>query len=289
MVGAHGVATAYKGEVYPGEHQPLIERAVWDRVQERLRAGATIRPSARKKSLASLFKCGLCGGFMMRNGTGKRPDAQGRYVCHAAENLPREERHERVSAAAPKAEAAVWAYVEWLFRGDVLQQAAEKHLKRLAAKRKTGATTKARKRLDEIDRAVSRNLRAFQLGAIDEELLTRENKGLLDEKARLKRSLEEAETPPAFREALERLSGLSPEETIADLRKAPADRQLAVLRLLFEKVEVFPGKLVFHHQGALLPPATIPLPKLYAPKRGLGEIVIPSDPYFATYTSAIQC
>jgi hypothetical protein len=226
---------------------------------------------------------------MMRNGTGKRPDAQGRYVCHAAENLRREDRHESATVTAPKAEAAVWAYVEWLFREDVLQQAAEKHIKRLAARRTSGAATKARKRLGEIDQALAKNQRAFQVDAIDEGLLIGMNRPLLEEKARLKRSLEEAETPPAFRGALERLSGLSPAESIADLRTAPADRQLAVLRLLFERVEVFPGSLVFHHQGGLLPPATIPLPKLYAPKRGLGEIGIPPDPYSATHTSTDRC
>jgi hypothetical protein len=50
--------------------------------------------------------------------------------------------------------------------------------------RTSGAATKARKRLGEIDQALAKNQRAFQVDAIDEELLIGINRPLLEEKAR---------------------------------------------------------------------------------------------------------
>jgi hypothetical protein len=278
-----------RGEVIDAEHPPLINADLWHLVQARLALNAEIHPKGRKsQSLGPILHCGYCGSRLClsahhRKGSG----TLGRYSCHTRLVLPPDQRHAAVGVTAPKAAAAVWAYVEWLFREDVLLQASERHVKHMAARQESGAGAQTRKRVEEIDRALAKSLRAFQVGAIDEDLLARENKGLLEEKKGLKRSLDEAQTPPAYREILERLSGLSAEQAITELRKASADRQLAVLGLLFEKVEVFPGYLVFHHRGGLLPLATVPLPKLYAPKRGLTEIVIPPDPYATTWTFTI--
>jgi hypothetical protein len=55
----------HRGQVYPGEHQPIIERALWDRVQELLAANRHERRTATRQTETSL----LAG--MLRDGLGR--------------------------------------------------------------------------------------------------------------------------------------------------------------------------------------------------------------------------
>ena len=64
----HGVLTnpiycgfiRWRGEIYEGIHQPLISKALFDRVQERL-ASKTHRSEKRSFPFRGLLKCGYCG------------------------------------------------------------------------------------------------------------------------------------------------------------------------------------------------------------------------------------
>ena len=77
----------YKGEVYEGEHEPIIDQRLWDQVQESIEAPARVRAgSSRAKTpglLRGLLRCGHCGGSMALTFTGNARQYR-YYACHNA-------------------------------------------------------------------------------------------------------------------------------------------------------------------------------------------------------------
>jgi len=49
------------GKLFPGNHKPLVTRALFDRVQERLQGKATPRGQTRTFPFRGLLRCGYCG------------------------------------------------------------------------------------------------------------------------------------------------------------------------------------------------------------------------------------
>lgn len=84
----------HRGETYDGQHEPLIDVDLWERVQ-RLRAAASggpgrgrgRQPKARHLFVRGMLRCGSCGGAMIpRSASGKNAD---RYYClNRIENGP---------------------------------------------------------------------------------------------------------------------------------------------------------------------------------------------------------
>jgi site-specific DNA recombinase len=81
----------HKGEIYPGEHQPIVTREVWDRanallnqrrrgpdVQQRMRAGAIFQ---------GLVHCAVCGHPMVAGYAMKRGRRYSFYVCQLTRKL----------------------------------------------------------------------------------------------------------------------------------------------------------------------------------------------------------
>ena len=51
----------WQGRLYPGNHDPLVSRDLFDRVQERLSSRATPRGKRRRFPFRGLLQCGYCG------------------------------------------------------------------------------------------------------------------------------------------------------------------------------------------------------------------------------------
>jgi site-specific DNA recombinase len=71
----------YRGESYEGQHEALVDRQLWDRVQRRLAARHTGPRNAWHALLAGLVRCAVCG-----RGMGHTPQRKGNkvfrfYVC----------------------------------------------------------------------------------------------------------------------------------------------------------------------------------------------------------------
>ena len=68
-----GVA-AYKGQHYPGEHEPIIDQALWDAVQALLRSGTPHAKgsSAPRETKALKWKMAISSISSQESGTGKR-------------------------------------------------------------------------------------------------------------------------------------------------------------------------------------------------------------------------
>ncbi len=78
----------HKGRSYPGEHEPIIERATWDMVHEVLATNAKRRGNeARARTpapLRGLMRCTHCGSAMTPTHTRRRGRLYRYYVCLGA-------------------------------------------------------------------------------------------------------------------------------------------------------------------------------------------------------------
>lgn len=70
----------YKDEVYPGRHEPLIDRETFDRAQRRLCAPNRPRAAEGGKLLTGLLVCGHCGAKMRYQKWGNAGD---KLVCYS--------------------------------------------------------------------------------------------------------------------------------------------------------------------------------------------------------------
>ena len=82
-----GLAT-HKDQRYPGEHEPIIDRATWDRVHEVLATNAKRRGNeARARTpapLRGLMRCTHCGAAMTPSQTRRRGRLYRYYICLGA-------------------------------------------------------------------------------------------------------------------------------------------------------------------------------------------------------------
>jgi DNA invertase Pin-like site-specific DNA recombinase len=72
--------------VVEGKHEPLIDKAMWDRVQRRMdQAGKRQTYNSRRPRIqlaTGLLQCAGCGGLMFNNSRGQtNPNEHSRYVC----------------------------------------------------------------------------------------------------------------------------------------------------------------------------------------------------------------
>jgi DNA invertase Pin-like site-specific DNA recombinase len=78
----------HKGTSYPGEHDPIVDRATWDRVHEVLASNARRRGNeARARTLAplrGLMRCTHCSSAMTPTHTRRRGRLYRYYVCLGA-------------------------------------------------------------------------------------------------------------------------------------------------------------------------------------------------------------
>jgi site-specific DNA recombinase len=77
----------YKGEVYDGEHEPIIDNRLWNQVQESIEAPSHVRAGASRAKtpglLRGMLRCGHCGGSMALTFTGDARQYR-YYACHNA-------------------------------------------------------------------------------------------------------------------------------------------------------------------------------------------------------------
>ena len=82
-----GLAT-HKGRSYPGEHEPIVDRATWDRVHEVLASNARRRGNeARARTpapLRGLMRCMHCSAAMTPTHTRRRGRLYRYYICLGA-------------------------------------------------------------------------------------------------------------------------------------------------------------------------------------------------------------
>jgi len=266
----------YLGEVrqgdqwLPGQHPALVNKRTWNRVQERLAANRAIPARSRSNSLSPLLACGYCGGRIDRGSSGGH---HRRYYCRACE--VHSVSHPPLGAGAAKVEAAIWAYVRWLWEHTDADAELEALVAKRAREKQDGEGAKLRRRLAELDRELAAYLKGFAKGTVPEDVFLATTAPLREERDALAARLNALPRPPDTESLLRDLLAQDAVQTIAKLRTRPADVQVQWLRRLFARVVIEPGALVFYHAEDLLPPWRMALPPLYQPRRGIGVFVMP--------------
>jgi DNA invertase Pin-like site-specific DNA recombinase len=109
---------SHKNETFTGEHEAIIDRKTWDRVQGILSANRTCRGSQTRKTTAALLKgilrCGCCDAAMVPTYTTRKGKRYHYYLCHVAGKTGRAS-CEINSVAAGPIEGAVFTYLKDMF------------------------------------------------------------------------------------------------------------------------------------------------------------------------------
>jgi hypothetical protein len=77
---------SHKGALYPGEHSPIVEPALWERVNAQLALPSAASPRGtlqgkQPRLLDGVVRCGECGATMGRNHTQRHGRRHDYYVC----------------------------------------------------------------------------------------------------------------------------------------------------------------------------------------------------------------
>ena len=239
----------HKGQGYPGEHEAIIDRKVWDRVQSILSKNRNYRANQARRKTAAILKgilrCGCCDAAMAPSYTTRRGKRYHYYVCHAAAKSGYDTCEVR-SVPAGQIEQAVFTYLREIF-ADPEKVARTFRTTRIqaAAQRRSLARQKGalEKRLSELRKAIGRLARAA--GDSDDGPLADELRKLDDEYAEvegqvqaLDAELGHREDVPSERDVAEALRTIEP--LWAELFPAEKER---IVRLLVETVTVRPDGL----------------------------------------------
>src|SRR5204862_5780723 len=109
--------TPYKGLLYEGKHEPLITKAVFDRIQEIMGRKANPHPKELKPYLyRGLFRCGECGCVItietQKGHNYLRCTRRGKKDC-SQPGLREEGMHEQIAEATRL--VAVWPeWTDWM-------------------------------------------------------------------------------------------------------------------------------------------------------------------------------
>ena len=275
----------WHGEALPGSHEALVDRRVWRQAQARLAANLTIPSQSRASSLAPLLRCGMCGKPVVKAGRSLRPDGSyrdyGAYRCSARYQEPHDQRHPPCASSAPTVEEAIWRYATRYMGeelGEALRLREEQRLRRAAESH----APELRTQLRQVEDRQARLLRGYSLGNMSEEVLSGEAVPLAAERDRLLVALRDLAPPPGLAD-LRHLAGFAdPRRAIQRRRAKPGDVQVAFLRRLFYRVDLYPRRLVFYHapeeDPTPEPPAEVLLPRRYQPTYGVGVFLHKGEP-----------
>jgi site-specific DNA recombinase len=249
------------GELFTGNHQPLVAKSLFDRVQSILRGKTVVRTVRHNFAFRKLVRCGHCGYTLI----GELQKGHVYYRCQRRSCPATTVREETVdSAVAPVVAKLVFdpAEMEYI-RGWVDDARAHEHT------RCQQELHNARLQLDNIRTRLSRLTDAFIDGTIEKPIFESRKAGLLSDDQRTLEMIRnlEAGNGSVF-ERLERFLELVKNAPVAYENAEPdekcdlAKNLLSNLRLIDKKVDVAlkPGVMLI---------ANRPKPQYGAPYRGV--------------------
>jgi DNA invertase Pin-like site-specific DNA recombinase len=122
----------HKGKIYPGEHEAIIERRMWEKVNRRFEEGGTHqrgrRHGAQAAMLAGVLYCS-CGARMAATFAVSHGRRYGYYVCEAAARHDRKKESLRPRVARADLETSLVRQLEPVF-GKKAAGAFEAHVER---------------------------------------------------------------------------------------------------------------------------------------------------------------
>lgn len=236
------------GELWPGSHTPIIDNGDWKRMQEQFLTYLRYSPTGRRPGTYSgLFRCGVCGGRVVRSTSRNRSGVYYYYRCH--DRFSASTRHAGVSCAEGVLQDLIWGDVRRLLAdlklGPSIEAAQSKNSAISLEKTPTMRLSEIETSLEELTIARLRNARAYQAGAItlddlmllNDPLMQQENK-LNRERVKLADDVSSGEFLPEVDNIDDLIMGLREDCTIPE--------QLDFLRRLYGKFELFSTHIVAH-------------------------------------------
>ena len=257
----------YRGQVYDGQHEPLIDPALFEDTQVLLASRHQLPPRTQQSQhlLSGLARCGKCGERLRGHWLLFWGKSTRRYRAyrHRGNVYSGERACKGFTKAADKLEAAVVDKVREVAMSPEFQEAAFE----AARKQLASDAPLLRRQRDEVqgqllDMAVqfARWAERLDAGKIDEEQFTERNAALLKQKAELQERLAGLGARLAEQEGVE----VSLEEVRAMLQDfgttwdhLTVDEQREMLRALVEELAIWPDRA--HLRLVLMPPVEIDL------------------------------
>lgn len=253
MLGSYayiGLVTHYD-EIHPGQHEPLIDRALWDEAQQlsEQRGDSSARKRVQSVYLFSgLLSCGKCGGALSGQTAHGRSGRYRYYVC-----LNRVARGtvecdlERLDAEDAD-RSLVTALVDTLSDTDLFLDAARHWLAERDRQRPMleAELAGAHQQLTSVKEALERWYSAVEHGSVAEDMIGERLEALITQRGQLRRRIEDLEGQLAAS-----ASDLPTEADITDYATKVADAladqvvtpaKKALLATLVDHVTVQPGR-----------------------------------------------
>jgi len=298
----------YKGETYAGEHDPIVEKTLWDQVQKAIAVPGKVRSNMNRATTPGLLKgilrCGHCGAAMAVTFTQRHGRQYRYYVCHRASSTSYENCEVR-SVSAGIIEDLVKDRLRSLFRSpEVVRQTIES-IRRLQAEERHQVEADRLKVVEELTgvKTVGQQL-AQSLQAVDTTFVRGELERLDGRRAELEARLEELNAQlAALADQEPAPESVNKELTLLDNIWAnlfPGEQQRLV-RMVIDKATIFTDRLdltlsgegvqavvdllVAEHNGRDAAPAsgaanqihTISLPIQFKRRAGRREIILPAE------------
>jgi site-specific DNA recombinase len=298
----------YQGETYEGEHDPIVEKSLWDQVQKAIAVPGKVRSNMNRATTPGLLKgilrCGHCGAAMAVTFTQRHGRQYRYYVCHRASSTAYENCTVR-SVSAGIIEELVKNRLRALFRSpEVVSQTIEA-IRRLQAEERHQIEVERSKVVEDLTGVKSFGDQLVQsLQGADTTFVRSELERLDGRRADLEAKLGELDEQLAALTGQEAVpESVNKELTILDNIWAnlfPGEQQRLVrmvidratiytdrldLTLSGEGVQAVVDLLVAEHSGQDVVPAsgsggqahTISLPIQFKKRAGRREIILPAD------------
>lgn len=228
----------FKGKEYDGEHQPIIDKETFDKVQKLLNSSARNdkKNSAQKTPfragylLSSLIYCGNCGA--------KYCAEHGNYSCYSRTKSSKK----FIKDPTCKNIKIKINELDEFVKNEILNLSFnDESIENLKAKQFTPVdTAPLKKRLKELSAQMSRLVDLYQIGDISTDDIKKRIKKLQSEKAMIETQIENASSQDDINKRIENFKNLlSQSERI--LNNAPLQSQRLFVSSLIQKVIVHPS------------------------------------------------
>ena len=221
----------FKGEVYDGNHEPIIDETTFNRVQELLvsekrygnnRYAKT--PFKAKNLLTSLVYCKRCGARYFGN--------HGKYTCYSRAKT------NRIKVLDPNCKNEHWPIekLDTYIKDEILKLAYnDDYFRQLTSGLKPASdTNRASKRINEIDKQTSRMIDLYQVGNIPMHEITERIEKLKSEKEAIIINMsEESQAKTTIEQAADALANV-----VAVFKDGDIPQQRMLVRILVDYIEV---------------------------------------------------
>ena len=246
----------FAGKTYPGIHEPIISKEVFDAVQIKYRnymetfalAGNRSGYFERQSLLSGIIFCGLCGARYCATSTvhTRKSGIKTRYRyyhCYSRGGKKEMRKADHCTNKRYSVDELNQIVIDEICRL-ATDSAGFQNLIHQAENPAFNQTETLRKRIAEIDSQTARLLDLYQMGNIDLSVIRSRIEGLNKEKAQLESDIESQETPVPSLDPKDALDILGTAENV--FKNGTITEQQDLVRSLIHKIILYPENIEIH-------------------------------------------